>query len=64
MRLVTGSRSTIGRNAVRHWRGVAGRAIDDPRHHPGELRIIINRGDVLAQPIALPMPTRVTTVNL
>ncbi|BBU22459.1 FtsK/SpoIIIE domain-containing protein [Mycobacterium xenopi] len=31
---------------------------------PGELRIIINRGDVLAQPIALPMPTRVTTVNL
>jgi DNA segregation ATPase FtsK/SpoIIIE, S-DNA-T family len=31
---------------------------------PGELRIIISRGDVLAQPISLPMPTRATTVNL
>ncbi|WP_067971444.1 FtsK/SpoIIIE domain-containing protein [Mycolicibacter icosiumassiliensis] len=31
---------------------------------PGELRIIISRGDVLAQPIALPMPTRATLVDL
>ena len=31
---------------------------------PGELRIIIGRSDVLAQPIALPMPTRATLVNL
>ncbi|GLD42916.1 hypothetical cell division FtsK/SpoIIIE protein [Mycobacterium kiyosense] len=31
---------------------------------PGELRIIIGRSDVLAQPIALPMPTRATTVDL
>ncbi|MDD4866856.1 MAG: FtsK/SpoIIIE domain-containing protein [Mycobacterium sp.] len=31
---------------------------------PGELRIIISRGDVLAQPIHLPMPTRATTVDL
>ena len=31
---------------------------------PGELRIIISRGDPLAQPISLPMPTRATTVNL
>jgi len=31
---------------------------------PGELRIIIGRGDVLAQPIALRMPTRATPVNL
>jgi len=31
---------------------------------PGELRIIIGRGDVLAQPISLPMPTRATPVNL
>jgi S-DNA-T family DNA segregation ATPase FtsK/SpoIIIE len=31
---------------------------------PGELRIIISRGDVLAQPIALPIPTRATPVDL
>ncbi|GLV09202.1 MULTISPECIES: FtsK/SpoIIIE domain-containing protein [Mycobacterium] len=31
---------------------------------PGELRIIISRGDALAQPIALPMPTRATLVDL
>lgn len=31
---------------------------------PGELRIIISRGDVLAQPISLPMPTRATPVDL
>lgn len=31
---------------------------------PGELQIIISRGDVLAQPIALPMPTRATPVDL
>jgi S-DNA-T family DNA segregation ATPase FtsK/SpoIIIE len=31
---------------------------------PGELRIIIGRSDVLAQPIALPMPTRASLVNL
>jgi S-DNA-T family DNA segregation ATPase FtsK/SpoIIIE len=31
---------------------------------PGELRIVIGRGDVLAQPIALPMPTRATLVDL
>ncbi|KEF99085.1 MULTISPECIES: FtsK/SpoIIIE domain-containing protein [Mycobacterium] len=31
---------------------------------PGELRMIISRGDVLAQPISLPMPTRATPVNL
>ncbi|WP_407689542.1 FtsK/SpoIIIE domain-containing protein [Mycobacterium sp. HUMS_1102779] len=31
---------------------------------PGELRIIISRGDVLAQPIHLPMPRRATLVDL
>jgi len=31
---------------------------------PGELRIIISRSDVLVQPIALPMPTRATLVDL
>lgn len=31
---------------------------------PGELRIIIGRGDVLAQPISLPMPTPATPVDL
>jgi S-DNA-T family DNA segregation ATPase FtsK/SpoIIIE len=31
---------------------------------PGELRIIISRGDVLAQPISLPMPTQATPVDL
>lgn len=31
---------------------------------PGELRIIISRGDVLAHPTALPMPTRATPVDL
>ncbi len=31
---------------------------------PGELRIIIGRGDVLAQPISLPMPTPATPVDV
>lgn len=31
---------------------------------PGELRITTSRGDVLAQPIALPMPTRAAPVDL
>ena len=31
---------------------------------PGELRIIISRGDVLARPIRLPMPTGATPVDL
>jgi len=31
---------------------------------PGELRIIISRGDALAQPISFLMPTRATTFNL
>lgn len=31
---------------------------------PGELRIIITRGDVLGQPISLRMPTRATPVDL
>lgn len=31
---------------------------------PGELRITVMRGDVLAQPIALPMPTPATRVGL
>jgi DNA segregation ATPase FtsK/SpoIIIE, S-DNA-T family len=31
---------------------------------PGEVRIIVGRGDVLGQPIALPMPTRATPVDL
>ena len=31
---------------------------------PGELRIIIGRGDVLGEPISLPMPTRATPVDL
>lgn len=31
---------------------------------PGELRIIITRGDLLAQPVSLPMPTPTTPVDL
>ncbi|KZS60501.1 FtsK/SpoIIIE domain-containing protein [Mycobacterium pseudokansasii] len=31
---------------------------------PGQLRIIIGRGDVLGQPIAVPMPTPATAVDL
>ena len=31
---------------------------------PGELRVTVMRGDVLAQPIALPMPTPATRVGL
>ncbi len=31
---------------------------------PGELRIIISRGDVLGQPMAVPMPTRGSAVDL
>ena len=44
--------------------GVAGRAVDNPGHHAGQVRIIIGRGDVLGQPIALPIPRPATPVDL